>query len=99
MIGQAEASATLATGSAEAERMRLKADAYKQYGEAAKMSLVLECLPKVAAEVAAPLRKVEDVVIIGDDRTTADISRLAATLPSAVGALTGIDITKVTSHS
>jgi len=94
MLGEADATATLAIGSAEAEMMRLKADAYKQYGEAAKMSLVLECLPKIAAEVAAPLRKVEDVVIIGDDRATADISRMAATLPTAVSALTGIDITK-----
>ena len=51
MVGEADASSTLAIGSAEAEMMRLKADAYKQYGEAAKMSLVLECLPKIAAEV------------------------------------------------
>ena len=38
--------------------MRMKAAAYKQYGDAAMMSLVLEALPKVAAEVAAPLSKV-----------------------------------------
>ena len=43
---------------AEAERMRMKAAAYKQYGDAAMMSLVLDALPKVAAEVAAPLSKV-----------------------------------------
>ena len=38
--------------------MRMKAAAYKQYGDAAMMSLVLDALPKVAAEVAAPLSKV-----------------------------------------
>ena len=32
---------------AEAERMRMKASAYKQYGDAAILSLVLEALPQV----------------------------------------------------
>ena len=47
LLGSAEASAIEAVGKAEAERMRLKAAAYKQYGEAAMLSLVLESLPKV----------------------------------------------------
>ena len=57
-IGGAEATAIESVGKAEAERMRMKASAYKQYGDAAMMSLVLEALPQVAAEVAAPLGKV-----------------------------------------
>ena len=52
-------------GKAEAERMRLKASAYKQYGDAAVLSLVLETLPKVAAEVSAPLAKTDEIVILG----------------------------------
>lgn len=36
-----------AVGKAEAESMKLKAGAYKQYGEAAIMSMVLEALPQV----------------------------------------------------
>ncbi len=47
LIGGSEASAIEAVGNAEAERMRLKASAYKQYGDAAMLSLVLETLPKV----------------------------------------------------
>lgn len=47
LLGGAEASAIEAVGKAEAEKMRLKAAAYKQYGEAAVLSLVLEALPKV----------------------------------------------------
>ena len=46
-IGGAEAGAIEAIGKAEAEKMRLKADAYMQYGEAAQTALVLEALPKV----------------------------------------------------
>ena len=46
-MGAAEATAIEAVGKAEAERMRMKAAAYKQYGDAAMMSLVLDALPKV----------------------------------------------------
>merc|ERR1712045_824298 len=53
LIGGAEAKAVEAVGRAEAESMRMKASAYKQYGDAAIMSLVLEALPQIAAEVAA----------------------------------------------
>ena len=47
-IGAAEAYAIEGVGKAEAERMRMKAAVYKQYGDAAIMSLVLEALPKVS---------------------------------------------------
>lgn len=47
LIGGSEAGAIECVGKAEAEKMRLKASAYKQYGEAAMLSLVLETLPKV----------------------------------------------------
>ena len=38
----------LKVGKAEAERMRMKAAVYKQYGDAAIMNIVLESLPKVS---------------------------------------------------
>lgn len=46
-IGSAEAHAIELVGKAEAERMRMKANVYKQYGDAAIMNIVLESLPKV----------------------------------------------------
>lgn len=95
LIGGAEAGAIECVGKAEAEKMRLKASAYKQYGEAAMLSLVLETLPKIAAEVAAPLSKTDTIVMVGDDRTTSEVSRLVSQLPPAVQALTGIDLSKV----
>ena len=49
LIGAAEATAIENVGRSEAEAMRLKAAAYKQYGEAAILSLVFEALPKVCA--------------------------------------------------
>lgn len=95
LIGGAEAGAIECVGKAEAEKMRLKASAYKQYGEAAMLSLVLETLPKIAAEVAAPLSKTDTIVMVGDDRTTSEVSRLVSQLPPAVQALTGVDLSKV----
>lgn len=51
LLGSAEASAIGGVGKADAERMRQKAAVYKQYGNAAIMSLVLEALPKVKIRV------------------------------------------------
>ncbi|CAL1278176.1 unnamed protein product [Larinioides sclopetarius] len=96
MLGAAEAYAIEAVGKAEAEQMRMKAAAYKQYGDAAIMSLVLDSLPKIAAEIAAPLAKTDEIVLLGgDDRVTSEVTRLASQLPPAVQALTGVDLTKV----
>merc|ERR1719389_136414 len=96
LIGAADARAVEAVGRAEAESMRMKASAYKQYGDAAVMSLVLEALPAIAAEVAAPLAKTDEIVLIGgSDRTTEEINKLVGTLPPAIQALSGVDITGV----
>ncbi|XP_063219273.1 flotillin-2 isoform X1 [Bacillus rossius redtenbacheri] len=98
-LGAAEAYAIESVGKAEAERMRMKAAVYKQYGEAAIMSLVLDALPKIAAEVAAPLAKTEEIVLLGgNDQTTAEVSRLIGQIPPAVHALTGVDVSKVNYH-
>merc|ERR1719187_580506 len=93
LIGGAEARAVEAVGKAEAEGMRLKASAYKQYGDAAVMSLVLEALPSIAAEVAAPLSRTDEIVLVGgNNRTTDEVSKLVSTLPPAIQALTGVNI-------
>merc|ERR1719260_373225 len=94
LIGAAEARAVEAVGRAEAERMRMKASAYKQYGDAAIMSLVLEALPQIAAEVSAPLAKTDQIVLIGGgNNTTHEVNELMGTLPPAIQALTGVDLT------
>ena len=85
LIGAADARAVEAVGRAEAESMRMKASAYKQYGDAAVMSLVLEALPSIAAEVAAPLARTDEIVLIGgSNNTTNEINKLVGSLPPAV---------------
>merc|ERR1719304_2201 len=94
LIGAADARAVEAVGRAEAERMRMKASAYKQYGDAAILALVLEALPQIAAEVSAPLAKTDQIVLVGGgNNTTNEVNKLMATLPPAIQALTGVDIT------
>lgn len=97
MTGSSEASAIEAVGKAEAEGMRQKAAAYKMYGDAALTALVLEALPKVAAEVAAPLAKTDQIVLVGDNGggVTGEVSKLVSELPPAVQALTGVDLSGV----
>ena len=51
---------------------------------------------QIAAEVSAPLAKTDQIVLIGgSDRTTQEISKLVGTLPPAIQALTGVDLTGV----
>ena len=52
---------------------------------------------QIAAEVAAPLAKTDEIVLLGgSDRTTSEINRLVSQLPPAIQALTGVDLTGVT---
>lgn len=97
-IGVAEASAIEAVGRAEAEKMQMKAAVYKEYGDAAIMNIVLDSLPKIAAEIATPLTKIEEIVLIGgSDNCTGDVLRLVGQIPPALNALTGVDLSKVLS--
>lgn len=95
--GAAEARVTLAVGEAEAEAMKVKADAYKAYGDAAIMSMVLESLPAIAAEISAPLERTSEIVMVGQgdgDGVSGEVGKLMGSLPPVVGALSGIDLNK-----
>ncbi|NXA25136.1 FLOT2 protein, partial [Ibidorhyncha struthersii] len=96
-IGEAEAFVIETIGMAEAERMKLKAEALQQYGEAAQLALVLDALPEIAAKVAAPLSKVDEIVILSGEssNTMSEVNRLLAEIPASVRAITGVDLTKV----
>lgn len=54
---------------------------------------------QIAAEVAAPLAKTDEIVLLGGaDRTTTEVNKLLGQLPPAVSALTGVDLTGVSSN-
>lgn len=86
-IGQAESNALKLIGAAEAERMRLRAAAYAGYNEQAILSMTLEALPRIAAELAAPLAKTDEIVLLnGNSSQLADI---LSTVPPTVQAISG----------
>lgn len=65
--GDAQAAATLAVGQAEAEAMDKRAAAFAHYNEAAVLQMLIETLPKVAKEVAAPISAIEQLTVISPD--------------------------------
>lgn len=101
--GRAEAEAIKAAGLAEAEAMLKKAEAYKQYNDAAVAQMIIEKLPEIASSVAAPMEKIGNITIIGgagsEGGAAAEVagyvsSAMAATIQS-VKATTGFDLTDV----
>jgi len=104
MIGEAQAASVLAKGEADAAILQKKADAYKQYGEAALVQMVVEQLPALASSIAAPLANTDKMVFVSQDGAagsmlTGDINRIVAQLPETVEGLTGIDLRKLIKRS
>ncbi len=105
VVGDAKAKVIEAMGEAESTGLRLKAEAYAEFNNAAKLRLLLDQLPALAAEVCAPLAKTNEIVMVGESAqqgggaSLAGIGRsligLSATLPPAVRATTGVDLTNV----
>ena len=101
--GDAEADAIRAKGLGEADAMNRKAEAWKEYGQAALIEKLLESMPEVAAAIAQPLSKTDRIVMIsnggdgdragaGASRITRDVTNIIAQLPEIIESLTGIDV-------
>jgi len=98
--GEAEAYAIECKAKAEAEQMAKKADAWKEYKEAAMIDMMLQTLPKVAAEVAAPLSQTKKITMVangdgevGAGRLTGEVLDIMTRVPDMVNKMTGVDIT------
>jgi len=74
--GASEASAVEALGNAEATAMLKKADAFKQYNDAAVMQMLIEQLPEIVRGAAEPLSNVDKLTVISTDG--------ASSMPKAV---------------
>ncbi|XP_023237209.1 flotillin-1-like isoform X3 [Centruroides sculpturatus] len=98
--GEAEAYAVEAKAKAEAEQMAKKADAFREYKDAAMIDMMLETLPKLTAEVAAPLSQCKRIVMIssgkseiGASKLTGEILDIVTKVPHVVTQLTGVNVT------
>ena len=104
--GQAEAEAIQAKGLAEAEAMLKKAEAFKQYNDAAVIQMMIERLPEIAKNVAEPISRTEKIVVIdnggsgngkpaGASKIAGYVTDIVAQLPETVEALTGVNLVDV----
>lgn len=94
-IGLAQAKAIEAQGTAEAAAILRKAEAWKEFNDAARLQTILEKLPAIIeastgvfAAVAAPMGNIDKLVVIdqggqGDTGSTS-LARLAQTSPALV---------------
>ncbi|XP_018020905.1 flotillin-1 isoform X4 [Hyalella azteca] len=99
--GEAEAAAIEAKAKAEASIMAQKAEAWKEFKEAAMMDLYLQTLPKIAAEVAAPLSQAKKITMISSSKSevgaaklTGEVMDIVSRVPEMVHKMTGIDVAK-----
>jgi flotillin len=95
-MGLAQAKAIEAQGTAEAAAILRKADAWKQFNDAAKLQTVLEKLPAILqastgifGAVAAPMGNIDKLVVIDQgngagDGASSGLTRLAKTSPAVV---------------
>ena len=69
--GEAKAAATLAVGQAEAEAMDKRAEAFANYNDAAVLQMLIEVLPQVAREVAAPIGAIDQLTVVSTEGAAA----------------------------
>lgn len=97
--GLAEAAVIEAKGVAEAEAMAKKAEAFKQYNDAALSSMLIEKLPDVVNAAAAPLSKIGSMTVLstggeytGAGKITNEVLNVAAQSLTLIKGLTGVDL-------
>ena len=101
--GLAQAEVIEAQGKATAEAMRVKAESFKQYNEAAVIEMIARVLPEIAGKISEPLTKMEKMVIInsgngpggGASKLTGDVTTIISQLPPVLEALTGVKFEKL----
>ena len=102
MEAESEAEMIRSQGAAEAEAMRLKAESWKDYNEAAVYKMVIDALPELARAVSEPMSKIEKIVMVGGSdgstgvsKLTEQVAQVLAQLPTVVESLSGIDLKKL----
>ncbi|GIJ50579.1 flotillin [Virgisporangium aliadipatigenens] len=93
--GTAEASAVLARGRAEAEAMRVRAQSFGEYNEAAVLDMLVGVLPEVVREAAQPLAAVDKMTVISTDGASSLTRTVSSTVAQGLqlgSDLTGVDL-------
>ncbi len=100
--GNAEAGITFTKGEAEAKALALRADAYREFNEAAIISTVLSMLPEIVRAAAEPLGHIESLTVLSSEGASDVVKTTTRTLAEAsasVKGLTGIDIPELLNNA
>lgn len=89
-----QAAGIAAVGAAEAEAIEKKAEAQKRMGEASVLEMYFTALPKIVANAAAPLEKVDNITIYGSDGSSKVVGDVMQTTNQIIEAMAanGIDL-------
>ena len=93
--GNAEAGITFTQGEAEAKALAMRAEAYRQFNDAAIIQTVLAMLPDIVRAAAEPLSNIDTLTVLSNDGASDVVKTVTRTVSEAnatVLGLTGIDI-------
>lgn len=93
--GNAEAGIVLSKGEAEAQALALRAEAYRQFNEAAIIQTVLSMLPEIVRAAAEPMSHIGQLTVLSNEGASDLVRNVTRTVTEAgttVKGLTGIDI-------
>ena len=92
----------LSKGEAEAKALALRADAYRQFNEAAIIQTVLSQLPDIVRAAAEPMGNIDHLTVLSNDGASDMVKNVTRTVTEAgatVKGLTGIDIPEMLSQA
>ncbi|MGH7764000.1 MAG: flotillin family protein [Candidatus Dormibacteraceae bacterium] len=93
--GGAEAQIVLTKGEAEAKALAMRADAYKQFNEAAIIQTVLAALPDIVRAAAEPMGHIDSLTVMsaeGASDIVKNATRAMIESTTAIKGLTGLDV-------
>jgi flotillin len=93
--GAAEAAVVLTKGEAEAKALAMRADAYKQFNEAAIIQTVLAALPDIVRAAAEPMKHIDSLTVMSSDgasEVVRNATRVVTESGTVIKGLTGIDV-------
>ena len=93
--GSAEAAVVLTKGEAEAKALAMRADAYKQFNDAAIIQTVLAALPDIVRAAAEPMEHIDSLTVMSADGASEMVkntTRVVAESATAIKGLTGLDV-------
>jgi flotillin len=93
--GGAEAQIVLTKGEAEAKALAMRADAYKQFNEAAIIQTVLSALPDIVRAAAEPMGHIDSLTVMSADGASdivKNATRAMIESTTAIKGLTGLDV-------